>query len=149
MRTFFKDLLEYTFTFNDKVIESLMTLKNAPEKSVKLINHTVNAQEIWNARIQSIIITRGVWDIRNLEELKAANEFNYNKSLDIIDINDFNEKIKYANTKGQTFENTIGEMLFHLINHSTYHRGQIASDCKLNGIEPLITDYIFYKRTEI
>jgi uncharacterized damage-inducible protein DinB len=149
MRTFFKDLLEYTFTFNDKVIDSLILLKDTPEKSVKLINHTVNAQEIWNARIENISIASGVWDIRNMEELKAANKVNYKKSLDIVDIKNFNDKIKYTNTKGQTFENTIGEMLFHLINHSTYHRGQIASDCKLNGIEPLVTDYIFYKRTEI
>ena len=37
-------------------------------------------------------------------------------------------------------------MLFHFVNHSTYHRGQIASNLKEHGIEPLVTDYIFYKR---
>lgn len=149
MKPFFKDVLEYTFVFNNKVIESMMFLENAPQKSIKLINHIINAQEIWNSRIEIIQTTRGVWDIRKLEELKEANEVNHQKSLSIVDKNDFDKKITYRNTQGKAFTNTIGEMLFHVINHSTYHRGQIATDFKLNGKEPLITDYIFYKRTEI
>ena len=150
MKIIFEELLEYTFAFNDKVIDSLMMLdKNAPEKSVRLINHTVNAQEIWNSRIDEKKIGIGVWDIRDLKELKAANLDNYKKSLAIIERGKFDKKIRYTNTKGLSFENTIHEMIFHVVNHSTYHRGQIASDFKMNGIEPLITDYIFYKRTEI
>jgi uncharacterized damage-inducible protein DinB len=37
-------------------------------------------------------------------------------------------------------------MLFHIVNHSTNHRGQIAVDFKSNGITPLGLDYIHYKR---
>lgn len=30
--------------------------------------------------------------------------------------------------------------------NATYHRGQIATDFKNTGLQPLVTDYIFYKR---
>ena len=56
------------------------------------------------------------------------------------------KKIIYKNSKGIEFSNTVQDVIFHVINHSTYHRAQIASDLKANGIEPINTDYIFYKR---
>lgn len=56
------------------------------------------------------------------------------------------KKISYKNSRGERFENSVRDILFHVINHSTYHRGQIATDCKLHGMTPLATDYIFYKR---
>ncbi|QLH28398.1 MAG: hypothetical protein HWD63_02710 [Candidatus Parvibacillus calidus] len=37
------------------------------------------------------------------------------------------------------------DIIFHIINHSTYHRGQIAMEFRQSGLEPLNTDYIFYK----
>ncbi|MCF8317339.1 MAG: hypothetical protein K9I02_01220 [Haliscomenobacter sp.] len=54
--------------------------------------------------------------------------------------------INYSNSKGQLFSNSIQDMLFHIINHSTYHRGQVATEFKRQGLEPLVTDYIFFKR---
>lgn len=149
MKGFFKEILEYTYAFNDKVIDALLTTVSPPEKSIRLINHTLNAQQIWNARIDNKKNTIGVWDIRPLEDIKAINLANYQKSLQIIANSDFDQKITYSNSSGKTFENTVRDMLFHAINHSTYHRGQIATDFKANGIDPLSTDYIFYKREEI
>ena len=35
-------------------------------------------------------------------------------------------------------------MLRHIVNHSTYHRGQVASKLKLFGIEQPITDFFFW-----
>lgn len=40
----------------------------------------------------------------------------------------------------------IKDIMFHIVNHSTYHRAQIATELKDHGIEPLKTDYILYKR---
>ncbi|WP_111881753.1 DinB family protein [Aequorivita sp. CIP111184] len=33
-----------------------------------------------------------------------------------------------------------------MINHSTYHRVQIINQLKEDGLKPIETDYIFYKR---
>ena len=35
-------------------------------------------------------------------------------------------------------------MLRHIVNHSTYHRGQVASKLKRFGIEQSITDFFFW-----
>lgn len=147
MKSFFKELFEYTYNFNDKVIDALLErVGKNPEKSLLLINHTLNAQEIWNARIDGKPGAVGVWDIRPIEKLKSINKANYENALRIVDEYDFEKIIRYTTSRGETFENTVRDILFHVINHSTYHRGQIATDCKLQGITPLVTDYIFYKR---
>ena len=35
-------------------------------------------------------------------------------------------------------------MLRHIVNHSTYHRGQVASKLKRHGVEPPLTDFFFW-----
>ncbi len=148
MKTFFKEAFEYTYHYNDLVINSLMQKHDnlLPEKSLQLINHTLNAQEIWNYRILQKTVNTKVWDIRPLDKLKDINNYNLETSILIIDNYDFEKVIDYINSKGERFSNTVRDILFHVVNHSTYHRGQIATDCKLNGMIPLVTDYIFYKR---
>jgi uncharacterized damage-inducible protein DinB len=40
-------------------------------------------------------------------------------------------------------------MLRHIVNHSTYHRGQVASKLKRFGIEPPNTDFFFWALEQI
>ena|SRR5690606_31524862 len=140
------DLIEYTYHFNKEMIHVISDhIVQIDDKIISLINHTLNAQQVWNSRIlgeQSF----EVWQINPFENLQEINRSNYLKSTQIIEIRDLDEKIEYQNSKGTRFENTIFEMLFQVINHSTYHRGQINSLLKAQGIEPILTDYIFYKR---
>ncbi|MGQ2985208.1 DinB family protein [Flavobacterium sp.] len=149
MTSYFNELFEYTHHFNDKVITLLFTLEDVPERSQKLLCHTINAHEIWIARIEKRTPSTGVWDTRPLETLKTINDKNYSDTLHILENFDINEKVSYVNSQGAAFVNTVGEILLHAGNHSTYHRGQIATDCKEHGIEPLVTDYIFYKRQSL
>lgn len=95
MKSFFKELFEYTYNFNEKVIDSLLGGAGAiPEKSLQLINHTLNAHEIWNGRIEEKPGTIGVWDIRPPELLRNINLINYQTSLEIVDKYDFEKKNK-------------------------------------------------------
>lgn len=144
---FFKDAFEYNYHFNQELIQLFENNKQIiPEKSIQLLNHLINAQQIWNERILNEKNAVDVWEIRSLESLKNHNKINYNKSLSILNNSKLSQKIVYKNSKGIEFLNTVQDVIFHIINHSTYHRAQIASDLKANGIEPINTDYIFYKR---
>jgi uncharacterized damage-inducible protein DinB len=58
------------------------------------------------------------------------------------------QTVTYTIGSGKQFTNTVQEILFQVINHSTYHRGQIATAFKKAGIEPLSTEYISYKWNE-
>lgn len=140
------DLFEYTYHFNKEMIKTIAgNLEKVDEKSISLINHTLNAQQIWNARILNEK-TFEVWLISPFENLDEINDQNFSKSVYIVNNFDLDQKIEYSNSKGTKFENSIFEMLFQAINHSTYHRGQINTLLKQSGINPLLTDYIFYKR---
>lgn len=140
------DLLEYTYHFNKVMIETISeNISKTDEKTVSLINHTLNAQQIWNSRILGEA-SFDVWQINPFEALQEINQQNFNKSIEIVEKFDLNERIEYQNSKGTKFENEIFDILFQIINHSTYHRGQINSLLKQCGVEPVLTDYIFYKR---
>lgn len=140
------DIFEYTYHFNVEMIKVISeNRKLVDDKTISLINHTLNAQQIWNARILEEK-TFEVWQINPFESLEEINHGNFLKSIDIIRNFDLDKRVEYQNSRGTKFENSIFEMLFHAVNHSTYHRGQINSLLKQNGITPVLTDYIFYKR---
>lgn len=140
------DLFEYTYHFNNEMIRIISeNISKVDEKTITLINHTLNAQQVWNSRILNESSFE-VWQINSFEKLEEINNQNFQTSIQIIENSDFDQRIEYQNSKGTKFENTIFEMLFQAVNHSTYHRGQINSLLKQSEIEPILTDYIFYKR---
>ncbi|KMQ67280.1 damage-inducible protein DinB [Chryseobacterium sp. FH2] len=140
------DLFEYTYHFNKEMIKVISeNFSKVDEKAISLINHTLNAQQIWNSRVLSETSFE-VWQINPFEKLDKINHENFQKSIQIVQNSDLDKRIEYQNSRGTAFENSIFEMLFQAVNHSTYHRGQINSLLKQNGIEPILTDYIFYKR---
>lgn len=140
------DLFEYTYHFNKEMIKVIAeNFEKIDEKTISLINHTLNAQQVWNSRILNEESFE-VWQINPFENLNEINQQNFEKSIRIVEDSDLDKIKTYQNSKGTTFENTIFEMLFQAINHSTYHRGQINAQLKQKGIDPVLTDYIFYKR---
>jgi uncharacterized damage-inducible protein DinB len=146
MKENFIELFEYNNHFNQKLIELIVENQMiTSERIQKLLNHLINAQQIWNARILGLEQFQ-VWQINEWSQLPSIDSNNYNTTLKIVNNHDLNASIEYANSKGDVFSNKIKDVLYHVINHSTYHRAQIATELKQNGIEPINTDYIFYKR---
>ncbi|WP_258098327.1 DinB family protein [Marinoscillum pacificum] len=146
MVIFFKDLFGYHRHFNQEILELLQTHEGEISKrSIPLISHIINAHQIWNSRILGDE-SFGVSDVHTLTECAKYDQTNYLNSLDILDDRDLDERIAYKNSKGNSYENSIQEMLFQVVNHTTHHRGQIISDLRASGITPPVTDYIWYKR---
>lgn len=118
-----------------------------PEKSALLFSHILNAHDIWNARIIGNPANYQVFQLHLIRDWADIHYENQRSSFEIItNADNFEKRIDYENSQGRLFTNTLQDMLFHIINHSTYHRGQIASDFRNNSIDPLILDYTFYKR---
>lgn len=146
MKKQFIDLLEYNSHFNQLLIKIYLENKDSfNEKMISLLNHILNAQQVWNSRI-IFEDSFGVWQINLDEKLLENNQSNFENSFKILSERNLDEIIVYRNSKGDEFQNSIREIFFHFINHSTYHRGQIAMLMKQAGLEPINTDYIFYKR---
>lgn len=52
------------------------------------------------------------------------------------------ETVTYKNTKGEPWSNTVEDILTHVLLHSAYHRGQIASQMRADKEQPAYTDFI-------
>tara|TARA_R110002050_G_scaffold48356_3_gene112503 strand:- start:64879 stop:65325 length:447 start_codon:yes stop_codon:yes gene_type:complete len=148
MKNFFNQLLDYNFYCNKKLIDQFnMQEVNPTDKHILWFSHLLNAHHIWNARLVGEPEKFSVFQLHTISDFEDIHYENQRTSFEIItDISDFEKRINYENSKGQQFTNTIKDILFHIINHSTYHRGQIAIESRSHEIEPLPLDYIHYKR---
>jgi uncharacterized damage-inducible protein DinB len=59
----------------------------------------------------------------------------------------FIEEVRYTNTKGERWRNTVHDVLQHVVLHSAYHRAQIATVMREAGHPPAYTDFIHAVRT--
>lgn len=57
-----------------------------------------------------------------------------------------NSPIIYTNSTGTEFMNSLEEIITHIVNHGTYHRGNISAMLRQLGTKSVSTDYIFYLR---
>ncbi len=147
MVEFFRDILDYNYLTNQKLSDAFIDNSNkVSDKSIKLYSHILNAHQIWNYRIHPNQTAFGVWQIHPIENFANINKANHEHSLLILNEHGLNKIITYSNTEGQSFSNSIQDIIFHSINHSTYHRAQIATEFSQNGLSALNTDYIYFKR---
>ncbi|WP_304064100.1 DinB family protein [Pedobacter glucosidilyticus] len=147
MKPFFKELFDYNHYANTKLGSVYNEYPDKlSEKAVKLYNHILNAHQIWNNRINPLQSSFGVWEIHPINDLSNINATNHQQTLQILDDFDFHIIISYKTSNGLLFNSSISDILFHVINHSTYHRAQIATEFKSVGLDPINTDYILYKR---
>lgn len=138
----FQDYLEYNQNCNQLLIDNFLENTSIrTEKGINLLNHILNAHKIWTARILNLNEFE-VWQINANNQLLNINSENYITNLRILDEKSPDQNIRYTNSKGNHFENPIREIFFHFI----YHRGQLVMLTKTSGLEPINTDYIFYKR---
>lgn len=146
MIPFFEKLLAYNHHCNQQLYALFKTNEGIiPPKALLLLSHTINAHAIWNSRIHGQTPALAVWEIHEVDALQQLDQSNFENSGIILSHYDLNETIHYTNTKGISYSKLVKDILFHVINHSTYHRAQVASALKENGIEPIATDYIFYE----
>lgn len=147
MQSFFTGLFDYNRHNNRQLIELAASLPcGTDEHCQRLICHILNAHEIWNQRILGRPLKSGVWQLHSSETQQLLNEENYRETQQILQHHSIQELVGYSNTRGDTFENTTGDILFHIINHSTHHRAQLVTLLKQAGCEVPATDFIFYKR---
>lgn len=83
-------------------------------------------------------------DIPALEKRWQEIETGQQKFLDQLADDQLAERIAYTNFKGERWEYSLGQMMQHLVNHSTYHRGQVITLLKQIGAKPVSTDLLLY-----
>ena len=59
---------------------------------------------------------------------------------------DLDRILEFRNVKGIVFRDQIANVLQHLANHGSYHRGQITTLLRQLGAKPVSTDMIGFYR---
>jgi uncharacterized damage-inducible protein DinB len=149
LRNHFVHLFKYNDWATRHCADSITKLKKKNSKAEELLSHLISAQEVWLNRVLERDIITDPWKKLTEEEWipkstpLTAEWINF---LEGLHENDFEKRVGYINTKGERFTNTIKDIVIQVINHSTYHRAQIASLVRQSGGEPAKTDYIVYQR---
>jgi uncharacterized damage-inducible protein DinB len=54
--------------------------------------------------------------------------------------------IWYKNLAGREFQNPVWQIVLHVVNHATQHRGQVSAMLRMAGVAPPATDLIAFYR---
>lgn len=155
-----KELFAYNAWANRRVIDSISQLA-AEQFSQNLggshgsirgtLAHLAAAEIIWLERWQSKAGTKLLPEqefgtieeaTRRLTEIDAEMmEF-----INHFPESDLEKSRAYTTTEGKTHSNLFRHMFLHLLNHSSYHRGQLAALLRQAGAVPNPTDLIIFYR---
>jgi uncharacterized damage-inducible protein DinB len=78
-------------------------------------------------------------ELRAIEEERRA-------FLDTLGDDDLQRPLTYRKFNGDVFTDRLGDLLQHVANHSTYHRGQLTTMLRQVGAVPPSTDVTVYLR---
>jgi uncharacterized damage-inducible protein DinB len=145
MKEFFQELFAYSHSCQQRLVEIYDAHPGKiSAKALLLHSHILNAHRNWNARIHPSLSLVGVWQVHDPDNFTSIDRDNYMNSLYILDHFDLGHEIDFVLSNGQALRNSVRNMLFQVVNHSTYHRAQIATELKNHDIPPLAADFIFF-----
>jgi uncharacterized damage-inducible protein DinB len=134
--------------------EDLMRDLKSSHKSIHgTLVHMVSAERIWLSRVQGAAeapILEGT-DVPTLASLRAVwEQVGYDMARFLGGITDkkLQESITARSPKGEMYTHTIGQVISHVVDHSTYHRGQVITLMRQLGVVPPNTGMItFFRET--
>jgi uncharacterized damage-inducible protein DinB len=112
--------------------------------------HMVGAEKVWLERFQGAeqpFLSKN--PPGSLGELKIVWEkVGYETAKWLASMTDkkLTETFTMKTSKGETFTHTFGQAFQHLVNHSSYHRGQIVTMLRQLDVKPPTTDMIRFIR---
>lgn len=133
---------------NQEVLRAMRS--GAPdERSLALLAHILAAERLWLERLQQLPQSSPVWPKLTLDNCAPQIEELgrlWREYLGRISQSDISRTVAYKNSKGELWTSGVGDVLTHVILHSAYHRGQIASHMRASGKTPAYTDFIHAMR---
>jgi uncharacterized damage-inducible protein DinB len=145
---FFHDLFAYNHWANRRTAD-VLARTDVAGKPIEVFAHVIGAERLWFARLHGNGPGLLVWPPLTLEECnQALDELrrDWIAYLDGLTPERMADVIAYTNSQGESHTTSVGDILMHVINHATYHRGQISSAIREAGGEPVLTDFVIYVR---
>ena len=152
-------LLKYHAWATAKTLESVTPL--SPEELLRdmqtshssvfgTLVHTYQADTVWLKRFRGQSSKLADAEaVADLAALKATWEKIQSELIALagsLSDSDWTRAIEYRFMSGEEARTPIYETLLHVVNHGTYHRGQVVTMLRQLGAEPISTDFIRYVR---
>lgn len=143
------DYLRREFSYNawanQETLQAIEAAGAGDSRSLQLMSHIFAAERLWLERLKQQPQSVPVWpqlDLRQCREQAVALERLWHEYLELATAGDISQSVAYKNSKGEAYNSAIIDILTHVVLHSAYHRGQIASHMRESGHTPAYTDYI-------
>jgi uncharacterized damage-inducible protein DinB len=161
MKDLLSQLAAYNIWANQKLLEIILALPEEKQKQeipssfkslYTTIFHMWDAESIWWQRMKlheriirpSDNSNSTMKDVANglLQQNQQWQEWVSTATEPILD-----HVFQYYNQKKESFKQPIFQMMLHVFNHGTYHRGQLVNMLRQLGIEKIPqTDFIVWSR---
>jgi uncharacterized damage-inducible protein DinB len=121
------------------------SLKSARDTAV----HIVSAQWIWLSRWKGES-PKGMWTAADYPTPASLREKSEALAKDLAAFvadqtaESIAKPLNYRNLKGEPMSFPLGQLMLHMANHSTYHRGQVTTLLRQLGAQPISTDFVLY-----
>ena len=140
----YQQLASYDEWANLEMMASFRAVGTPPARSLKLMAHIIGAEHVWQARLLPREPPLPVWPeltVERCDEQVRGLSGDWRNFLaggsGVLE-----RTIAYKNSKGESWNSLVRDILTHVFMHSAYHRGQIAADIRQAGHVPAYTDFI-------
>ena len=155
-----RELIAYTRWANEQMLEAAAALAgndftrdmgNSFPSIRDTLVHVMSAEWVWLSRLrgESPSAMPAGWKEYDLTQVRAewANVASALEKLAAgLKEGDLDHIVDYRMLSGQQGTSTIGQILRHVVNHSTYHRGQVTTMLRQLDAKAPTTDLIHYYR---
>ena len=149
--------IQYNTWANQQICEYILKSSNTADQTVissfpsirKTLYHIWDAQEIWLFRLKRQAITDfpSKSFTGTLEEGCEGITASSSEMEKIAHGMAMDTQINYQDLKGNLYTSTAEEILMHVVNHGTYHRGQIITLLRQCGFTEVgSTDFMRFLR---
>jgi uncharacterized damage-inducible protein DinB len=142
---YFRRQFAYDKWANREVLAVIRKPASASTRPLQLMSHIISAERLWLERLRQQPQSLPVWPEFDVElgEAQAADLGRmWRDYLDDMLPADLSRMISYKNSKGEAWSSAVQDVLTHVLMHSAYHRGQVASHMRASGQTPPYTDFI-------
>src|SRR5512139_942689 len=156
-----RELLSYSAWANGRMFEAAAAL-SAEQLSATVassfpsvrgtLGHIVGTEWVWLRRWRGENPTAAPgWvaesSLSELRERLATVEAERDQFLRQLTDADLQRVVEYRRMSGEAHADALADLIRHAVNHSTYHRGQVATQLRQVGVSPPGTDLLIYVRS--
>lgn len=165
MKMLLEQYASYNVWANHKLIFALLQLdenlwyQQTPSSFntlFKTILHVWDAEAIWFQRMrlnEQLVVPSASFDPSFKDAcnglLQQSMQWEELIKSEVMNEETITSELMYKNSRGDQFQQPVWEVLTHVFNHGTYHRGQMITMLRALGETRIpATDFIVWSRTE-